>query len=229
MLESTGSTVDEWRERSAPCRFRFLPRSGPSTPSVQPSRPAPAPVAALRRIRQSPRTSRSDRSLRAMPGSRFGLSLRPACGLRCRSPSHTSERYVPVRLAGACSGQETNDTDRLSGVSEVLAETRLRVQALSAARAAPSPHHPERVHESLRSGPLPGSGRCIRASARRHCAPLPAPACLLMASTADAKGVGGVFSKNTQAWPTAARVVMLGAPLAVGDGSRDGAYESRTY
>src|SRR5439155_833793 len=44
MLESTGSTVDEWRERSAPCRFRFLPRSGPSTPSVQPSRPAPAPV-----------------------------------------------------------------------------------------------------------------------------------------------------------------------------------------
>src|SRR5256712_14059789 len=43
MLESTGSTVDEWRERSAPCRFRFLPRSGPSTPSVQPSRPAPAP------------------------------------------------------------------------------------------------------------------------------------------------------------------------------------------
>src|SRR2546422_7349361 len=163
MLESTGSTVDEWRERSAPCRFRFLPRSGPSTPSVQPSRPAPAPVAALRRIRQSPRTSRSDRSLRAMPDSRFGLSLLPACGLRCRSPSHTSERYVPVRHAAACSGRETNDTDRLSGVSEVLAETRLRVQALSGARAAPSPHHPERAHESLRSGPLPGSGRCIRA------------------------------------------------------------------
>jgi len=48
-----------------------------------------------------------------------------------------------------------------------------------------------------------------------------------MASTADAKGVGGVFSKNTQAWTTAARVVMLGAPLAVGDRSWDGAYESR--
>src|SRR5207244_6331004 len=78
----------------------------------------------------STRTSRSDRSLRAMPDSRFGLSLRPACGLRCRSPSHTSERYVPVRHAGACSGQETNDTDSLSGVSKVLADTRLRVHAL---------------------------------------------------------------------------------------------------
>src|SRR5258708_38602428 len=52
------------------------------------------------------------RFLHAEQRSRFGVSLQPACDLRCRLPLRTNALCVLVRLASGYGGIETSDTPR---------------------------------------------------------------------------------------------------------------------
>src|ERR1700751_6124936 len=107
------SIVYGWRELSTLFRGRFHPESRLWNRKVLPWRLGEALYEALPKSRQCPRTSRRDRFALAMRRLHFARDLRSACDLRCRSPSRTTGRCLPLHRVQGCSEKGTSETGHL--------------------------------------------------------------------------------------------------------------------
>src|SRR6266404_3709809 len=94
-------------------------------------------------IQQSPRTSKSDRSLHAERTSHFGFALQLVCDPQCLWLSRTTWRYDPFHRAGAYTEIETSEIDHLCPATAFQSRMELRVTNRLPVRFELFPHRPD--------------------------------------------------------------------------------------